>query len=222
MISGDMLKYYREKANLTTKELAKRINAPKVIVELWEVGKKMPREKDIAKLCEIYGISESDLIIVPKHNHRIIISIILGIISIIIGFIVKSIVIGIFAPIMVAILFLTTMCIKDNFSKSSDIPKTLFSLPLDGIGLKERVHYYLVDALCISSTYIIFNIICKILGLYQIIINKSLVDNIDLNYAIIWSSLFLLLSVLVFIIEFVIGEYLKKQYKENNHEWWGN
>ena len=58
----DCLKIWREKAGLTQRELAKALDVQFQTVWRWEHGEREPSLDILKKLCEILGITESELL----------------------------------------------------------------------------------------------------------------------------------------------------------------
>ena len=214
MIDSSLLKYYREKENLKIKDLAKKIHVSKKIIEKWENAELEPSDKDVEKLCNLYKITKEDLIIKEKKKNNLFVSILLLICGIGVGLILNEIAITLILPIVLVIILNSIIIIKSNyeFSKDEDGPKSLF-----GISLKEnkknRYKYYLIESLVLSSSYILLNMICKIFNFTKFIISLELTKNESINYLIIWTITFILLTLLAFIIELIFGEIMIK--KEN-------
>lgn len=62
------IKYWRQKGGLTQAELAERVKVHTNTVNRWERGHREPRAKDIKKLCQEFGISETDLLNGPPRT----------------------------------------------------------------------------------------------------------------------------------------------------------
>jgi transcriptional regulator with XRE-family HTH domain len=61
---GDRLRFAREKAGLTLREVERRTGLSNPVVSQYENGKvKQPSFRAIMKLCEAYGIGPNDLVV---------------------------------------------------------------------------------------------------------------------------------------------------------------
>lgn len=220
MIDGSLLKYYREKENLTIKDLSKKMHVPKRIIENWENGISIPRESDIKILCELYGIEKEDLVIEEKSIKNIIISIILFVCGITVGLIVDDNSIAIVLPIILVVILNISLIIKVNYdiSKEDNGPKSLFGIMLEENNKKSRCKYYLLESIILSASYILINIVCKMLDFTRFIIDIDIIDNRVVNAILIWLITFVLLTFLAFLIEFVFGEFMVKKYYGGYHE----
>lgn len=54
----ERLKYFRNKARLTTYDIGEKLNKTPSTVTLWENGKAQPSVETLLKLCNIYKISD--------------------------------------------------------------------------------------------------------------------------------------------------------------------
>ena len=54
----ERLKFFRNKARLTTYDVGEKLNKTPSTVTLWETGKAQPDVKTILKICNIYKISD--------------------------------------------------------------------------------------------------------------------------------------------------------------------
>lgn len=62
MALGDQLRFLREKAGLTLREVEKRSGISNPIISQYENGKvKQPSFQAVMKLCDVYGISPQEL-----------------------------------------------------------------------------------------------------------------------------------------------------------------
>jgi HTH-type transcriptional regulator, competence development regulator len=62
MALGDQLRFAREKAGLTLREVESRTGLSNPVISQYENGKvKQPSFQAVMKLCEVYGISPNDL-----------------------------------------------------------------------------------------------------------------------------------------------------------------
>lgn len=214
MVDKDLLRKYRELNNYDYRTLAKKIKCPKKVIQLWETGDTIPKERDILKLCEIYDIEIQDLMLQePKKVNiiKLVIGIILGISS---GIILKNNVLIILSPIF-NLIFIVTLEHIMNLKKENKDSKLISLL---GVELKDnknkRLKIYLEEANIISSAYSIFNIIMRILNIDLFVIKINLVGISSVNECIILISTYLLLMFISFIIELGFGEYMIKKYKE--------
>lgn len=55
------LREYREKSNLSQREIADRLNISQPYYWSWENGKGLPDAKQILELCEVFNCSPNDL-----------------------------------------------------------------------------------------------------------------------------------------------------------------
>lgn len=55
------LKEYRQKLNLTQRDMADRLEMTQANYWLWETGKSFPNAKQILQLCEIFECTPNDL-----------------------------------------------------------------------------------------------------------------------------------------------------------------
>lgn len=62
------LKAARVNANLSQKEVATKLNISNKTICSWENGMSMPKADQIAKLCELYGVSYDMLIFLPSNS----------------------------------------------------------------------------------------------------------------------------------------------------------
>ena len=61
------LKGARANANLTQKQVAKKLGISNKTVGNWENGTSFPDAEQIPKLCELYGASYDDIIFLPTN-----------------------------------------------------------------------------------------------------------------------------------------------------------
>ena len=59
---GESLKYHREQANLSQRQLAKEIGISQGNISRWESGEILPNIDFCVKLAEFYGITVDELI----------------------------------------------------------------------------------------------------------------------------------------------------------------
>lgn len=59
---GDKIRELRESQNMTQSDLADRLNISHRTVSTWETGVRLPRMGYIEDLCQIFGISKSELL----------------------------------------------------------------------------------------------------------------------------------------------------------------
>ncbi|MBQ7214763.1 MAG: helix-turn-helix transcriptional regulator [Synergistaceae bacterium] len=62
------IKELRKKRGITQEELSERIGVHENTIRLWEKGTREPRSSDIAKLCEVLGCTESELLNGPASQ----------------------------------------------------------------------------------------------------------------------------------------------------------
>lgn len=67
-IIRNAIKHYREKANLTQAQLSEAVKCSVDSVRRWESGQREPRASDIAKLCEVLGVTETELLRGPVEK----------------------------------------------------------------------------------------------------------------------------------------------------------
>lgn len=67
-IIKNAIKHYREKANLTQVQLSEAVKCSVDSVRRWESGQREPRASEIAKLCEVLGVSEAELLRGPVED----------------------------------------------------------------------------------------------------------------------------------------------------------
>lgn len=60
--TGDKIKYYRKKEDLTMKELADKIGVAESTISYWESGKSSPRMDKVEKMSHIFNIDPSVLV----------------------------------------------------------------------------------------------------------------------------------------------------------------
>ena len=56
------LKFYRERAQLTQSDVAKRCGLSQSAVSMWETGDSLPRTDMLPRLAEIYGCAVDELL----------------------------------------------------------------------------------------------------------------------------------------------------------------
>lgn len=218
MIEGSLLKHYREKENLTIKELSKKIHVRKNTIIKWENNELKPTEYDIENICKLYNIKKEDLIIKQNVKKNILISFLLLICGLAIGIILNDLAITIILPIILVIILNAMLIIKSKYleSRALDGPKSLFGIFLDNNKRKDRYKYYILESLILSSGYILINIICKILDFTNFLINIYFTTNESLNFLLVWLITFVLLTFLAFLIELIFGEFMIKKYYGGN------
>lgn len=209
MVNKDLLRFYREDNDLTLDDLAKELKCPKKIIELWEKGELTPREDDIKKLAKLYNISPRDLYSVDYAKNNLISSVILLILGIVSGIIVKNYGVSIMAAISF-IMFYRLITILQDYERKDDVPKSLFGYNL----LTGAVSLYLIEANIIASLYTIVNVVLRLFKVNFLILNIDILESNDLNTLLIMGVSYILLMLLSFIIEWVFGNMLLKEYKE--------
>ena len=65
---GEKLFELRKAKNLTQDEVAEKLNVTRQTVSKWETNQSTPDFDKIAPLCELYGISANELLMVEKHD----------------------------------------------------------------------------------------------------------------------------------------------------------
>lgn len=219
MIDPDLLKYYREQKKLSIRELSNKIRIAKSKIKMWEEGALEPTEKELDYLLKFYKINKEDLMYMEENNNRrnIIVSIILGVIGITIGGLINNIAISILLAITLITIYFLLLKIRKYYQLTKNtkesIPKSLFALMLNPDSRKQRMSIYIIESSFISSIYILFNIICRILDLDNLVINIKILESKQLNMVILLIIIFLLLSLLSFLIEYIFGEIIVKKYK---------
>lgn len=224
MIQGKLLKRYREQNNLTIKDLSKLMHVSKNVITLWEDGTKIPREDDIRFLCSLYNIDRIDLMetsekkVVKKKvsntkYRNIVVSAILLVVSILLGLIFKSILVGIVLSFSTLVIYNSLYYIKDEkeLSKNATGPKSLLGISVRHKERKELVKYYVIESLIISSIYLLLSLIAYVLNIKPLIINAVVFSNEVANILFIWGSLFIVLSGLIIVIEIVFETIMEKK-----------
>ena len=64
----EMLAYFRKKRRIEQARLAEKLDVHVITVSRWERGISEPRASDIAKLCEVLGVSEAELLRGPAEE----------------------------------------------------------------------------------------------------------------------------------------------------------
>ena len=64
----EMLAYFRKKRGIEQALLAEKLNVHVITVSRWERGISEPRASEIAKLCEVLGVSEAELLRGPQSK----------------------------------------------------------------------------------------------------------------------------------------------------------
>lgn len=218
MIDSELLKYYREKNNLTTRALGRKIKCPRKIIELWEAGELEPSESDLDKLVKLYGITEDDLIKNEQTSYSYVaISIILIVMGLILGVVGKSISEIILLPTSLFITFNIGRIVLNEFKVTrnldKDIPKSVFGMLLDFEYQEERIKKYYLEANLISASYILFNMIISLLGFSNLTLNIDILKNEEANIVFNMLAIYGILSFIMFAIEYFIGEKMVKNYK---------
>ena len=62
------IRHYRERAGLTQLQLSVAVKCSVDSVRRWESGQREPRASEIAKLCEVLGVSEAELLRGPQSK----------------------------------------------------------------------------------------------------------------------------------------------------------
>lgn len=223
MIQGSLLKKYREQNNLTIKDLSKLMHVSKNVISLWESGEKIPREDDIRFLCSLYNIDRIDLIETQEKKvskkrinntkyRNILVSIIILIVSIVLAFIFKSVLVGVVLSFSLLVMYNSLYYLKDEkeLSKNANGPKSLLGIAVRHKEKRELVKYYILESLTISSIYLLLSLIAYTLNIEPLIINLKVFDNSTGNMLFIWGTLFILLSGVILIIEMIFESIMLK------------
>ena len=64
------IKQWRKRVGLTQEKLADLVNVHLNTLSRWELGQREPRASEIAKLCEVLGVSEAELLREPAEETR--------------------------------------------------------------------------------------------------------------------------------------------------------
>ena len=64
----EMLAYFRKKRGIEQARLAEKLDVHVITVSRWERGISEPRASEIAKLCEVLGVSEAELLRGPAEE----------------------------------------------------------------------------------------------------------------------------------------------------------
>ncbi len=214
MIQGKLLRKYREQNNLTIKDLSKLMHVSKNVITLWEEGSKIPREDDIRFLCSLYNIELVDLIdtkekkVVKKKidttkYRNILVSLIIVVISVVLGLIMESILVGIVLSFSLLVIYNSLYYLKDEkeLSKNAIGPKSLLGISIRHKTRKELVKYYFLESLIIASIYLILSLISFVLNIEPLIINIKVFDTVLPNMLFIWGSMFTLLTGVILLLE---------------------
>lgn len=62
------IKQWRKRVGLTQEKLADLVNVHLNTLSRWELGQREPRASEIAKLCEVLGVSEAELLRGPAEE----------------------------------------------------------------------------------------------------------------------------------------------------------
>ena len=65
-----MLAYFRKKRGIEQARLAEKLDVHVITISRWERGISEPRASEIAKLCEVLGVSEAELLNGPAEETR--------------------------------------------------------------------------------------------------------------------------------------------------------
>ena len=68
MIIKNAIRHYRERTGLTQLQLSVAVKCSVDSVRRWESGQREPRASEIAKLCEVLGVSEAELLRGPAEE----------------------------------------------------------------------------------------------------------------------------------------------------------
>ena len=67
-IIKNAVRHYRERAGLTQLRLSEAVKCSIDSVRRWESGQREPRASEIARLCEVLGVSEAELLRGPQSK----------------------------------------------------------------------------------------------------------------------------------------------------------
>ena len=67
-IIKNAIRHYRERVGLTQLRLSEAVKCSIDSVRRWESGQREPRASEIAKLCEVLGVSEAELLRGPQSK----------------------------------------------------------------------------------------------------------------------------------------------------------
>ena len=68
VIKEHIIRSLRERSGYTQAALAQAIGVSDMTVRRWESGQREPRASEIAKLCEVLGVSEAELLRGPRSK----------------------------------------------------------------------------------------------------------------------------------------------------------
>lgn len=223
MISAELLKYYREKNNLSIQELSKKINCPKKIITLWEDGIIKPKDKDIENLIKLYKIEKDELYKKEESKYTpIVVSIFLLIMGLILGIAKNNLTVTIILPIVLIIGYnmgirvLREYQVSDKLNK--EIPKSIFGMLLDIYDKKQRRKIYLMEANLITSSYLIFNMLFIILNLNELVLNFEILKDKTMNQLLLIILVYITLLIFTIVLEIIFGEKMVNSYK-GEKEW---
>ena len=63
-----MLAYFRKKRGIEQARLAEKLDVHVITISRWERGISEPRASEIARLCEVLGVSEAELLRGPQSK----------------------------------------------------------------------------------------------------------------------------------------------------------
>lgn len=69
-IFGKNLSYFLELNQISRADLARMLDVHDSTVHSWIIGEKNPRIKNVDKICQIFGIKRSDLMVEHKDNNE--------------------------------------------------------------------------------------------------------------------------------------------------------
>lgn len=69
-IFGENLSYFLELNQISRADLARMLDVHDSTVHSWIIGEKNPRIKNVDKICQIFGIKRSDLMVEHKDNNE--------------------------------------------------------------------------------------------------------------------------------------------------------
>jgi transcriptional regulator with XRE-family HTH domain len=70
MMNGVYFREYRERADLTLRQVAERMGVSQTTIHKWENDQNSPSVRDLLKLAKIYGIPASAFFMIPNRPKR--------------------------------------------------------------------------------------------------------------------------------------------------------
>ena len=213
MINYEMLEKLRKDKKWSYKTLAKKLDCPVDIVNLWETGEMTPSATDLVKIAYFYDINVEDLYLEeePKKEISILVIIFLFILGCAIGIFTSSIMYTFIIPILNIFLYICIYNLCKYKDSSKEIPKSLFGFSLNN---NDYIKIYLYESNIIATIYTYFSILLRLLKINFLVPNINIIEEKNVNTLLIIILVYLLLMILSFIIELVFGSKIRKYYKE--------